>query len=118
VAMTILLPLDVKYDRGVIEIAAHENGSIDLWRQDGEASCEVYLDLSLDWVSRATNELGQEAKVFHDDRRTAVLFAINLITDYHLSWAGMGLLTQVETAPPIIGRSNRGAAERYRQKGS
>lgn len=106
----------LQYPKKVIQIDDHENGTADLWRHDGEASAEVYMDLSLDWASRATNELGEHTIVYHDDRATALRFAISLITDYHLKWREMGLLTQREAAPPITGVSNQGNAERYTQR--
>lgn len=110
------LPLGLRYDAQEIQIVAHENGTVDLWRHDGEASAEVYEDLSTDWLSHGKNELGEEVKLYHDDRNTAIEFAVNLITCYHLHWSSLGMREARGTAPPITGRSNRGNAARYRQQ--
>ena len=110
------LPIGLRYDNRVVGVAAHEDQTVDMWRHDGEAEAHVYMDLSTDWVSEGHNGLGEHTYIGHDDRATAIQVALNLITDYHPHWRQMGLVTPVEKAPGIRGRSQAKNVSRYRQR--
>lgn len=80
-----LIPLvpGVEYDPNIIQCVLNYDGTADLWRHDGEATAEVFLGLTCQWVSRVITEDNSEVVIYHQERTNAVNCAIDMLTSYH-----------------------------------